>query len=420
VSATDTQPRSISLETVSRHFGAAAERLRLSDVQRTLLQGSEREVHVRFTINAENGGSLVVNGFRVQHNGARGPYKGGMRFHPTVDLDETRALAALMTWKTALVGVPFGGAKGGVACDPRALTTHQLEQLTRQLTARLQDVIGPTRDIPAPDVNTNARVMAWMMDEFSKFHGYTPAVVTGKPVALGGSPVRESATATGLVHVLEAALAARGERLAGAAVVVQGFGNVGSWTARLLHGLGARLVAASDADGAVACPAGLDVPALLAHVAVGGPLAAFAGGEPISPAELESTPCDVFVPAAMGGLVTAEVAERLRCRVVVEGANSPVVPEADELLGERGVAVIPDVLANAGGVVASYFEWVQNLQHVAWSRAELESRLRETMIAAHAAVANRAAASGATPREAAYELAVERVLAAVQLRGQID
>ncbi|MBS1884528.1 MAG: glutamate dehydrogenase [Actinobacteria bacterium] len=408
-----------TLGTVTGHFDSAADRLRLTDVQRTLLLGSEREVRVRFSINVGTG-SALFEGYRVQHNGARGPFKGGMRFHPSVDLEETRALAALMTWKTALVDIPFGGAKGGVSCDPGRLSERQLEQLTRQLTARLVDFIGPTRDIPAPDVNTNARVMAWMMDEYSKFHGYTPAVVTGKPLDLGGSPVREAATAAGLVHVLEAALSAEGRRLRGCTAVVQGFGNVGSWTARLLHERGARVLAVADADGAIGRSTGLDVPALVSHLGAGGAIADFPGGERISREQPERTPCDVFVPAALGGLVTPEVAERLGCRLLVEGANGPVMPAADEVLRQRGIEVIPDILANAGGVVASYFEWVRNLQHVSWSEAELDAQLRERMLAAFRAVHGRARTEGTTLRQAAYELALSRVLTAVRLRGQID
>jgi glutamate dehydrogenase (NAD(P)+) len=401
------------------HFQAAGDRVGLTDVERSWLMGSMREVQVQFTIQTSRGNE-VLTGYRVQHNGARGPFKGGVRYHPTVQLDEVRGLAALMTWKTALTGVPFGGAKGGVRCDPDGLSDAELEQLTRQFLVRIQDMLGPTRDIPGPDVNTNARVMAWMMDEYSKAHGYTPGVVTGKPVAIGGSPGRESATAQGLVFVLTEALDAAGRGLADSRVAIQGFGNVGAWTTRLLSDAGARVVAVSDASGAVGRARGLDIAALCRHVAAGEPLVAFPDAERLASEDFESVPCDVFVPAALGNLVNAQVADRLRADIVIEGANGPLTAEADAILADRGVVVIPDVVANAGGVVASYFEWVQNLQHVTWPEQDLRDRLRSVMSTAYGAVVACAERRpGLGLRGAAYEVAIERVRAAISVRGQV-
>lgn len=425
MSCTDTpteEARSV-LDTVMHHFSAAADRLGIAEVERQLLTGSEREVHVQFSINGEDDQSIVLNGFRVQHTGVLGPFKGGMRYHPELDLEETRALAALMTWKTALVDIPFGGAKGGVRCNPSRLTRRQLEQLTRQFTARIQDVLGPTRDIPAPDMGTDARVMAWMMDEYSKTHGHSPAVVTGKPPELAGSPIRESATAAGVVHVTEEYLRREGEPLAGSTFAIQGFGNVGGWVAEILHARGARIVAVADEGSAIASPDGIDIPRLRARTAPKRVLDGSAGifGRPLTREEFESIDCDVFIPAALGGLVTAEVAERLRCNLVVEAANGPLTAEADAVLARRRIPVIPDLLANAGGVVASYLEWVQNLQHQSWPRAEQEDRLRETMLRALDNVLREAArGAGGELRDAAYDVALQRLTAAIKLRGLVD
>jgi glutamate dehydrogenase (NAD(P)+) len=408
------------LATGVHHFEEASERLHLTEVERQWLMGSAREVQVQFTIRTAEGNE-VLTGYRVQHNGARGPFKGGIRYHPSVDLDEIRGLAALMTWKTALVEVPFGGAKGGVRCDPTRLTRRELEQLTRQFTGRIQDVIGPTRDIPAPDVNTDSRVMTWIMDEYSKYQGgYAPGVVTGKPVEVGGSPGRESATAYGLVHIVEHALRLQGRNPKGVRVAIQGFGNVGSWAAAFLDEIGCRVVAVSDATGALGSGRGLDVSRLRQDVGEGARVRDSEQGERLTFEEFESWPCDVFIPAALGGLLDRAAAERIPARLVVEGANSPTSPDADEVLADRRVLVVPDIAANAGGVVASYFEWVQNLQHLRWSEEELKQRLRLTMLRTFDAVAAHAAETpGMTMRRAAYDLAISRVRAAIDLRGHV-
>lgn len=409
-----------SFELVRRYFHQAADRLGLADDLRELLLSSYREVQVSLPLRLSDGKIRTFHGYRVQHNGARGPFKGGMRFHPQVDLDEFRALASLMTWKTAIAGVPYGGAKGGIDVDPRQLTAEEIERLTRQFVRRIDKVLGPTRDIPAPDVNTNAQVMAWMMDEYAKAHGYTPGIVTGKPIALEGSFGREAATARGLVYLFREAAPAVNLLPQEATVAIQGFGNVGSWVARLIGLLGSRVIAVQDAAGAIRCEAGVDAHALAAHVADGGTVADFEGDgvEPIGEQEFFATSCDVFVPAALGGVITAETAPLLDCKMVLEAANGPTTPEGDELLRDRGIFVVPDVMANAGGVVVSYFEWVQNLQHFRWDEREVNDKLGRVMRRAYREVAARAAQRPDEPlRIAAFEVGIERVVEAGRLRG---
>jgi glutamate dehydrogenase (NAD(P)+) len=405
-----------SYDTVNHHFDAAAQRLRLRDDVRELLRTSRREVQVQ--IRVRDGDEIrVFRGFRVQHNGARGPFKGGLRYHQEVDLDEVRALAQLMTWKTAIVGVPFGGAKGGVDCPARDLDQRQVESITRQLVDRLDETLGPQRDIPAPDVNTNAQVMAWIMDEWSKLHGEAPAIVTGKPIALGGSYGRETATGRGVIDVLTEAAPHVGLDVDGLRVVVQGFGNVGAAAARIAHGRGCRIVGVSDHTGAIACEAGLDPDALHRHMADGGGLTEFPGVEVISGDELLGLDCDVLIPAALGGMIHGENAHRIRARIVVEGANSPTTPTADEILADNGVLVVPDVLANAGGVIVSYFEWVQNLQHFRWDEREVHERLAKILSRSLGEVRARADELDCSWREASYALGITRVVEALHLRG---
>jgi glutamate dehydrogenase (NAD(P)+) len=414
------RPAEVSaIETVEHWFGVAADRLGIPADVREVLRSSYRELRVQIPVRLTDGRIHTFTGYRVQHNGARGPYKGGLRFHPEVDLDEVRALAQLMTWKTAIVGVPFGGAKGGVDCDPRLLTRDELEQITRQFVDKANHLLGPQRDIPAPDVNTNAQVMAWIMDEYGKLHGFSPAAVTGKPISLGGSYGREAATGRGVVVVLSEAAQRLGIAIDGMRIVVQGFGNVGSWAARTAQDLGARIVGVQDASGAIAADGGLDAHALHAHLAAGGTLTAFEGTRGVSAEELLALECDAFVPAALDGMLHAGNAHLLRCRVVVEGANSPTTPRAHEILTANGVLVVPDVLANAGGVVVSYFEWVQNLQHFRWDEAQVNEQLAAIMRRAFAEVAERAERDGSSMRIAGYELGIERVLEAAQTRGYI-
>ena len=407
-------------EIVEHWFGVAAERLELPDDVAAVFRSSYREVQVQVPVRLSDGKLHVFSGYRVQHNGARGPYKGGIRFHPEVDLDEIRALAELMTWKTAVVNIPYGGAKGGVNVDPSKLEASEIEAVARSFMDKIEKVLGPQRDIPAPDVGTNAQVMAWLMDEYGKLHGHTPACVTGKPIALEGSFGREAATGRGVVHVFREAAPKIELDPADATFVMQGFGNVGGWAARLLQELGAKMVGAADAGGAIASEDGIDAKKLAEHVREGGKLADFDGGaETIDPDDLVALECDVFIPAALGGMIHSENAERMRCRMIVEGANSPTTPRADEILNDRGVHIVPDVLANAGGVVVSYFEWVQNLQHFRWSEDEVNEKLGQIMRRAFREVAERAQENSTPMRPAAYELGIERVVEAASTRGYI-
>jgi glutamate dehydrogenase (NAD(P)+) len=406
-------------EIVDHYFGIASELLGLRDDVAAVLRSSYREVQVQIPVTLSDGRIHVFSGYRVQHNGARGPYKGGIRFHPEVDLDEVRALATLMTWKTAIVGIPFGGAKGGVNCPASDMTQAELQKVARSFMDKIEKVLGPTRDIPAPDVNTNAQTMAWLMDEYGKLHGHTPAIVTGKPIELEGSYGREAATGRGVVYVYREAANELGLTPADTRVVIQGFGNVGSWAGRIFQDLGCTIVGVSDASGAIQSERGIDAHALHAHLGEGGALAEFPGVDAIEPDELLGLDCEVFVPAALGGMINQANADRLRCRVVLEGANSPTTPAADEILRDAGVFVVPDILANAGGVVVSYFEWVQNLQHFRWDEREVNDRLGTILRRAYREVAERARKDDVSMRVAAYEHGIERVLEAARTRGYI-
>jgi glutamate dehydrogenase (NAD(P)+) len=408
-----------SYEIVQHYFDRAAERLGLPDDVRAVVGSAYREVQVQLPIKQADGRIHVYSGYRVQHNGARGPYKGGIRYHEEVDLDEVRALAALMSWKTAIVDIPFGGAKGGINCPAGELEEAELQHITRSFIDKIAKVLGPTRDIPAPDVNTNAQVMAWMMDEYGKLHGHTPAIVTGKPISLGGSYGREAATGRGVILCFREAAPHLGITPSDTRVVVQGFGNVGSWAARIVQDLGAKVVGVSDAFGAVHSTAGIDCHALHEHVSHGGRLQEFAGVEEITPDELLALDCDVLIPAALGGLINQSNADSIKAKAIIEGANSPTTPAADDILEDKGVFVVPDVLANAGGVVVSYFEWVQNLQHFRWDEREVNDKLGTVMRRAYREVAARAKDDGVPMRTAAFELGIERVVDAARTRGYI-
>jgi glutamate dehydrogenase (NAD(P)+) len=343
--------------------------------------------------------------------------KGGIRYHPQVDQDEVCALAALMTWKTAVVDLPYGGAKGGIAVDPKELSPGELQRLTRVFTQRIHDVIGPYTDIPAPDMGTNAQTMAWIVDEFQKFHGYSPGVVTGKPVELGGSLGRDAATGRGLLYAAECLFEDLGRKVSDFTYAVQGFGNVGSWAARLIHQAGGKVVAVSDVSGAVRNPAGLDIPALLEHTSSKRTVTGFPGGESFAGHELLAEPCDVLVPAALGDVLTRTTAGAVQARYVIEGANHPTDPEADEILRGKGVTLLPDIYANAGGVTVSYFEWVQNVQQYRWDEDRVNVELRKKMRAAYADLRATRDRYHCDLRTAAFVLAVGRVAQATLLRG---
>jgi glutamate dehydrogenase (NAD(P)+) len=381
------------------------------------MRSSYREVQVQVPVTLSDGDIHVFSGFRVQHNGARGPYKGGIRYHPSVDMDEVRALASLMTWKTAVVNIPYGGAKGGVNCDPKHMSENELQNLTRTFTRKIDMALGPYRDIPAPDVNTNAKVMTWFMDEYSRKHGYTPAIVTGKPVSLGGSKGRESATGLGVFLTTRHACRDHGVMLKDGKVVIQGFGNVGSWVASYLHEGGAKIIAVADADGAVRNDKGLDVYALLKWTRENKSVNGFPGGDSFPKDKIFSIPCDILIPAAMNGVITEANVNEINAKLVVEGANNPINPHADHILAEKKIPVVPDILANAGGVTVSYFEWTQNLQQFYWEEKEVQQKLENVMDKAYLEVSDMARKRSVNMRTAAFMVAIQRVYEAVQLRG---
>ncbi len=402
---------------VKRYFDGAAARLGLDAGTCRMLCEPWRDLRVSLPVRMDDGRIEVFTGYRVQHNGARGPYKGGLRFHPLADEDEVRALATLMTWKTALLDLPFGGAKGGIQLDPLALSERELNAVTRRYTQNVQHILGPYRDIPAPDLGTNAQTMAWIMDEYSQTHGYTLPIVTGKPLEVGGSAGREAATGRGALLVLQEAARDLGLDLTQARITVQGFGNVGSWFCRLAHTEGFPIVAVSDIRGAVYNSAGLDVPALAEFVSRNGSVDGFPGGEQCAPNDILEIEADVFVPAAIENVIGEEVAWRLPVRVVLEAANHPTTPEGDTILQERGVLVLPDLLVNAGGVTVSYFEWTQNIQQFDWSEDRVNEELYNRIVPAYQSVAARSRASGLTLRQAAFDIAVDRVARTSHLRG---
>lgn len=409
------------LEVVEHHFNWAWDALGYADDIRPIFWEPYRQVSVQIPVKMSDGHTEVFNGYRIQHNGARGPYKGGIRFHPEVDTDEVKALASMMTWKTAIAGVPFGGAKGGVNAPADKLERSEVQQIARSFMAKIYKVLGPTRDIPAPDVNTNAQVMAWMMDEYGKLEGHTPAIVTGKPIALEGSYGREAATGRGCVYMYREAAPKLGLSPRETSFVVQGFGNVGSWIARIMQDLGARMVGVSDAHGAIRNDAGIDAEALCRHMSAdGGRLDEFEGAEKISSGDLYEIPCDVFFPAALGGMLHEDNAGLMQCKMIVEGANNPTTFTADEILEDNGVYVVPDLMANAGGVVCSYFEWVQNMQHFRWDEREVNDKLGGIMRRAYREVATRADADDLSLRKTAFKVAIERVVDASRTRGYID
>jgi glutamate dehydrogenase/leucine dehydrogenase len=406
------------LVSAERYLDRAADRLGLDASLRAVLRTPKRALVVSVPTKMDDGSIRVFDGYRVQHNIARGPAKGGIRYHPAVTLDEVKALAALMTWKCAVVNLPYGGAKGGVACDPKRMSVDELERMTRRYTSEIAPLIGPDRDIPAPDVATGPREMAWVMDTYSMTVGRSaPGVVTGKPLPLGGSQGRAEATGRGVALCVRRACERLGISPRAARVAIQGFGNVGSVAAKLLARDDFRVVAATDSSSGVRRDAGLDVEALAQHKELAGALAGFAGAEPCTNVELLALDVDVLIPAALENQITAENAGRVRARIVAEGANAPTTPDADEVLARRDVLVIPDILCNAGGVAVSYFEWVQDLQSFFWDEATVNRHLERLLLGSFDDVARIAADQRVDMRTAAYLLAVGRVAEATHLRG---
>ncbi len=414
----DTTPSDGPLGTALGQLDGAVRRLGYDPGMHAMLAAPRREIHVAIPLRRDDGTTELFHGYRVQHNISRGPGKGGLRYHPAVDIDEVRALAMWMTWKCAVVELPYGGAKGGVTIDPRGYTSSELERVTRRYTSEIMPMIGPEHDIMAPDIGTDEQTMAWVMDTYSVNRGHTiPAVVTGKPLEVGGSLGRATATSRGVVHTTRAALHEAGHELHDVRVAVQGFGKVGGPAATMYAEAGARVEAVSDENGAMHRSGGLDLPRLREYVAASGTVVGFDGGDPISNDELLTLDVDVLVPAAVEHVLHAGNAADVKARWVIEGANGPTTGEADAMLTERGVTVVPDILANAGGVVVSYFEWVQAQQAYWWTEAEIEQKLADRMAHAYAQVSEMARREHVSLRDGALLLSVRRVAEAHQIRG---
>lgn len=406
-----------ALAATNRNFKLAARLLGLdSKLERSLLIPF-REIKVECTIPKDDGTLASYVGFRVQHDNARGPMKGGIRYHPEVDPDEVNALAQLMTWKTAVANIPYGGAKGGIGCDPAGLSISELERLTRVFTQKIHDLVGVHTDVPAPDMGTGPQTMAWILDEYSKFHGYSPAVVTGKPIDLGGSLGRDAATGRGVLFATEALLNEYGKSISGQRVVIQGFGNVGSWAAQLISESGGKVVALSDITGAIKNSNGIDIPALLKHVKETRGVRGFHGADVIDPKSILVEDCDVLIPAALGGVINRENANDIKAKFIIEAANHPTDPEADEILAKKGVVILPDIYANSGGVTVSYFEWVQNIQGFMWDEEKVNDELRTYMTKGFKAVKEMCKTHACDLRMGAFTLGVNRVARATVLRG---
>lgn len=410
--------RETPLANARRQFDIAAEHLKLSDGLRNILRVPQRELSVNFPVRMDNGELQVFSGYRIHHNITCGPAKGGIRFHPNVTLDDTRALAMLMTWKCATVNIPYGGAKGAVIVDPKLLSRGELERLTRRYASEMNMLLGPERDIPAPDVGTNGQVMSWIMDTISTHRGYTvPAVVTGKPINIGGSHGRNEATARGLVYILREASEDLGFPINGARIIVQGSGKAGATCAQLLAEMGANVVGISDSKGGVYNKRGLDLDKVFAAKALSGSVSSYKDADHVTNEELLELPCEILVPAAMENQITSKNADNINARIIGEAANGPTSPEADDILYDRGVFIIPDILASAGGVTVSYFEWVQGLQEFFWTEREVNAQLERVMIDAFERVLRIALEQKINMRTAAYVYAVNRVAQATITRG---
>jgi len=405
-------------ENMAARFDLAAAKLGLDEGLQKVLRSPNKEITIYIPVVMDSGAIEVFVGYRVQHSVVRGPGKGGIRFAPDVTLDEVRALASWMTWKCAVVNLPFGGAKGGVICDPQKLSRRELEAITRRYTAELLDFLGPERDVPAPDLGTNEQVMAWVMDTYSMHVRHTTtAVVTGKPLDLGGSRGRREATGRGCLIVCDQALKKLGRPHEGQRVIIQGFGNVGSVSAKLMHEAGYKIVGVADIHGGIYNPKGINVPKLLEHVLESGKVVGFAGCDALSPHDILTLDCDILIPAAVENQITSRNAERIRAKVIVEAANGPTTALADDILADKKVFVVPDILANAGGVTVSYFEWVQDREGYFWPEAMVNERLEQMMVASFEDVYNYAQRHSVSLRIAAYMLAIDRVAFALKLRG---
>ncbi len=406
-----------SYESATRYFQQAADVMGISANMRKLLLTPQREVKVQVALEMDDGQVETFIGYRIQHDSARGPMKGGLRFHPEVDAEEVLALATLMTWKTAIVNIPYGGAKGGISINPKDLSPGELERVTRKFVDEIHDVIGPDKDIPAPDMGTGPQEMAWIMNQYGKFHGYNPACVTGKPVELHGADGRNEATGRGVAILTKAILDRHMSPLKEARIAIQGFGNVGSFAASFLHDMGGSIVAISDVSGGIYNPKGIDIKQLLKYQAEHGSIKNFPGSDPIGNAELLAADVEVLIPAAIGNVLTGDNAGAVKAKFIIEAANNPTEPEADKIFAERGIIVLPDVLANAGGVTVSYFEWVQNRQHFRWDLQRVRDELDRIMVDSFEKVLTIASEKHVSLRVAAYILGIGRVGRATVLGG---
>ena len=398
-------------------FNRAADLIGLDETIRTSLNVPDRELMVEVPLRKDDGTIESFRGYRVQHNNSRGPFKGGIRYHEEVDLDEVRSLAALMTWKTALVDIPYGGGKGGISVNPSTLSELELERLSRRFFRAINPIIGVNRDIPAPDVNTNPQIMAWFMDEYGMINGHTPGIVTGKPIELGGSLGRNAATGKGTAIIARETANLLNMDLEGASVVIQGFGNVGSFAGRFLNEMGSKIIAVSDVNGGLYDPDGLDITSLIDYNNKNGTIKGFSQGDSVSNEDILNIECDFLIPAALGGVIHKMNVEKLNCRVIIEAANGPVTPPADDILFKKGVYVVPDILTNAGGVTVSYFEWVQNLQQFQWTEEEVNDKLENKMVAAFNEVSSMIKSKKTSMRMAAFAVAIDRVAKSFELRG---
>jgi glutamate dehydrogenase/leucine dehydrogenase len=398
-------------------FNRAADLIGLDEKIRLSLNVPDRELVVEVPLRRDDGSLESYRGYRVQHNNSRGPFKGGIRYHHEVDIDEVRALAALMTWKTALVDIPYGGGKGGISVDPSTLSTLELERLSRRFFRAINPIIGINRDIPAPDVNTNPQIMAWFMDEYGMTNGHTPGIVTGKPIELGGSLGRNAATGRGTAIIARETANLLNMDLDGASVVIQGFGNVGSFAGKFLSEMGSKIIAVSDVNGGLYDPDGLDIPAMIDHNLKNKTIKGFSQGKAISNEKILNLECDFLIPAALGGVIHKMNLDKLKCKVIIEAANGPVTPPADDVLFKKGIHVIPDILTNAGGVTVSYFEWVQNLQQFQWTEDEVNAKLEDKMVSAFQEVGKMMKSKKTSMRMAAFAVAIDRVAKSFELRG---
>ena len=409
-----------TIQEVNEFFDSAASYLNLSAGIRELLKRPWRELKVSLPVKMDSGDIRVFSGYRIQHNASRGPYKGGIRYHPDADMDEVGALASLMTWKTALVDIPFGGAKGGIQCDPSELTISELNRLTRRYTNSVGHLIGVNRDIPAPDLGTNSQTMAWIMDAYGQINGHTPGIVTGKPVSLGGSIGRDSATGRGVVYIMDQTAQNLEINIKNATVVIQGAGQVGMWTAQLAFENGYRVIAISDVNGGIYSSNGLNISDLKEYMATNNSVIGFPGGKTVTNKDILELSCDFLVPAAIDRVINESNVDRIKAKVIIEAANHPITPEADSLLLAKGVTIIPDILANAGGVIVSYFEWTQNLYQHQWSEERVAQELEQIIMRAYKAVFKLSKDENLSYRLAAYIIGINKVVEASELRGFLN